>query len=219
MSINRIYKRLLNENKKFITSKDLISFSREFYYDYYNVIRYLLNCNYLLKIFKGIFYVKSEEEIKQNKTKYSLLELVGKALELKGIKNWYFGLYTALILNGVMVKDEKKELYVMSDEIFRAKPINILNHVFKFIKLNYNLTTFGIIDNIIRYSDLEKTILDFIYLAKNKSVADQIIINNMRGYMSTVSEERILHHAQFYPKSNLNIIKKLIEKECVKSIN
>jgi hypothetical protein len=49
-----------------------------------------------VRIFRGIFYIKSAEEIDMRRDRYNHLELVAKGLELKGVKDWYFGLYTAL---------------------------------------------------------------------------------------------------------------------------
>lgn len=211
--MNRIYEQIRAEDKEFVTSEDLKNYSRKYFYDYYNVIRYFTSRKYLLKIFKGIFYVRSNEEVQENKTKYSLLELVGKGLKLKGIKNWYYGLYTAFILNRVISKEEKKDIYVISDVLFRAGPMDILNHKFKFIKLKYALTNFGIIEDVIRYSDIEKTLLDFIYIAKYKSVADRKIVIEMKDYFENASAKKLLEYANYYPKSNRRIIKKIIDLE------
>lgn len=63
--------------------------------NYKIAIRHLVSRGYLIRIFKGIFYIKYLDEVKLDKSKYSNLELVAKGLELKGVKKWYFGLYTA----------------------------------------------------------------------------------------------------------------------------
>ncbi len=208
--MNKIYQKIREDKKEFITSEYLTSISHIFFYDTYNVIRYLTSRNYLLKIFKGIFYVKSEEEVEQHTTKYSLLELVGRGLELKGITNWYYGLYTALILNEVISKEVTKDIYIVSDTLFRTKPLEILNYKFKFIKLKYNLTNFGVIEDVIKYSNIEKTLLDFIYIAKYKSVADQKIIIEVRDYVETASPKKLQEYAMHYPMSNRNIVTQLI---------
>ena len=209
--MNKIYEKIKEENKEFVTSDDIKSYSHRFYYDYYNVIKYLTSRKLVVKIFKGIFYVKGDEEVEQNKTKYSLLELVGKALELKGIKNWYYGLYTALVLNGVISKEQKKDIYVVSDNLFRTKPLKILNYNFKFVKLKFYLTTFGIIEDVINYSDIEKTILDFVYIAKYKSVADRKIVIELRDYIEMASEKKLLEYAHHYPQSNQIIVDQIID--------
>jgi len=54
--------------------------------------------------------------------------------------------------------------YITSANLYRSKLINIDNHRFRFIKIKPELLKFGIIENGFRYSDVEKTILDFLYL-------------------------------------------------------
>ena len=68
---------------------------------YDNVVKYFGEQEYFVRIFRGIFYVKSPEEIKLGRSRYNRLELVAKGLEIKGVKNWYFGLHTALKINGM----------------------------------------------------------------------------------------------------------------------
>jgi len=111
--------------------------------------------DYVIRIFKGIFYVKSLDEIKYGPLKYSLLELISKGLELKDVKNWYLGLYTASKLNNATHEYFTID-YVISDGLYRNKPITINNRKFKFHKLKPSLLKFGIIENKCRYSDLEK---------------------------------------------------------------
>lgn len=74
-------------------------------------------------------------------TKYNHYELVSKGLELKGVKNWYFGLYTALKFN-LATHESFTITYVITNKLYRNKPISIDNHKFKFIKLKPELLTF-----------------------------------------------------------------------------
>ncbi|TFF85062.1 MAG: hypothetical protein EU518_01770 [Promethearchaeota archaeon] len=212
MSMQKIITQLHNDNKEFTTSEELKEYSRQLYYNYNNVISYLLKQGYLLRIFKGIYYVKSNEEIQTNKLKYSLLELVGKGLELRGISNWYYGLYTALKLNNYPVEEERDLFFIMSDRLFKTKPVEIAGHSFKFIKLKYSLFDFGTINQKVKYSNLEKTVLDFIYLWKYNGIHDQKIIVDIQEFMEGVEGERILKYAQYYPKSNLRILQEALNK-------
>ena len=155
-------KKLWVEKRKFVKSEELESLCKELKKDYKDVVRYLLARKYLIRIFRGIFYVKSIEEIEWGKINLSPPDLVANGLKLKGIKDWYFGLYTALRLNNLTHEYFSVD-YVINDKIFRAREINIAGYKFKFIKIKPSLI-FGITerDNI-RFSDVEKTILDFIY--------------------------------------------------------
>jgi predicted transcriptional regulator of viral defense system len=163
MTTKLLLKKLYLSGKEFVTGEEIKNFCRTMNLDYKNTVNYLLRRGYLLRIFRGIFYLKSLDEIKFGKSKYNHLELVSKGLELKKVKNWYFALYTALKLNNLTHEHFAVD-YVVSDKIFRQKSIEIAGYKFKFIKLKPDLFKFGIIKNSIRYSDPEKTILDFIYV-------------------------------------------------------
>ncbi|MBD3194495.1 MAG: hypothetical protein GF317_05525 [Candidatus Lokiarchaeota archaeon] len=210
MSMNRVLEYLRRDDKEFTTSEEIKEYSRELYYNYQNVIRYLMSQGMLLKIFKGIYYVKNDEELESKKLKYSLLELVGKGLELKGINNWYYGLFTALRLNGVPSEHEKDVFYIMSDRLFRSKPIKIGGRSFKFIKLKYSLFNFGVENNKVRFSDFEKTVMDFIYLWKYNGIHRQKIIVDISDFVEKVDEKRIRRYAKYYPKSNMTILQEAL---------
>lgn len=209
--MRRIISELHDNNKEFTTSEEIKKYSQKLYYNYNNVISYLIKQGYLLKIFKGIYYVKSSEEIEKNKLKYSLLELVGKGLELKGISNWYYGLYTALKLNQYPIEEEKDLFFIMSDRLFKTKPVKIAGRSFKFIKLKYSLFDFGIIDQKVKFSNLEKTVLDFIYLWKYNGVHGKKIIVDIQEFMNKVDGERALKYAQYYPRSNRQILEEAMK--------
>jgi len=158
-----ILKKIHFDGREFITSTEIKSYCNSLNLDYENIIRYLIRRKYFIRIFKGIFYARDWEEIKNKSIKYSHFELVSKGLELKGVKYWYFGLYTALKLNNATHEYFTID-YVITDSLYRNKPITINNRKFKFHKLKPSLLKVGIIESKFRYSDLEKTILDFIYL-------------------------------------------------------
>ncbi|HXG07947.1 MAG TPA: hypothetical protein VNI77_11560 [Nitrososphaera sp.] len=62
---------------------------------------------------------------------------------MKGIGNWYFGLHTALKLNN-MTHEHFAAEDVISDLLFRAKPLNISGSKFKFTQLSPRPMSFGI---------------------------------------------------------------------------
>ncbi len=157
------------------------------------------------------FYVKRWEEIKYEYIKYSHFELVSKGLELKSVRNWYFGLYTALKLNHATHEYYTID-YVISNKLYRNKPITINNSKYKFHKLKPSLLKFGIIENKFRYSDLEKTILDFIYLWIYNSTPKNKILMNISDYAKTLSESKVRDYVRWYPKSVKGIIKEIMEK-------
>lgn len=167
--ISLLVRKLHMANKKFVTRAELEAFCRELKIGYPMAIGYLARHKYLVRILRGIFYIKSIEERKLGKINISYLEAIKEALRLKGVNNWYFGLETALKLNNLTHEYFTVDT-VISDTIFRAKPINIMGHKVVFIKLKPSLLEFGIKKDAIPCSDIEKTMLDFVYLRRRGRV-------------------------------------------------
>ncbi len=209
MTMNPVLKKLHLNKEEFVRSQEVKDHCREFKLDYENTIRNLTARGYLVRIFKGIFYVRSFDEVKMGKMKYSHLELVSRGMELKGVSNWYFGLSTALKLNNVSHEHFTVD-YVISDTIFRNKPINIADYRFRFVKLKSTLCNFGIIQEKYRYSDLEKTILDMIYLSRYSSVPKEKIAIEIEDYYEGVSRKKIKRYAAKYPKTVQTILGEVI---------
>lgn len=214
MRLSILIDKLRLEKKEFVTSEEVKEYCKTLKLDYDLVVRYSIWRKYLVRIFRGVFYVKSLEEFKTGKSKYNHLELVAKGLELKGVKNWYFGLHTALKLNN-MTHEYFTIDEVISDSLFRAKPVGIVGYKFKFVKIIPSLFDFGIFeggDNIpIRYSDPEKTILDFIYLSKNKGRSPELVAMDLKDWAENISERKLLMYAKKYPKTVANIARLVLK--------
>jgi predicted transcriptional regulator of viral defense system len=200
-----LLKKLRMGEKDFVISAELKRYCKSMGLSYETSIKYFVYRGYLTRIFKGIFYVKSLDEVKMGKSKYSHLELVAKGLELKGVKNWYFGLYTALKLNN-MTHEHFAVEYVVNDKLFRPKPMNIAGYKYKFIKLASRLLKFGITENKLRYSDAEKTILDFIYTWRYNGVPKEKITLDVSEWTKNLSGEKIRKYAINYPKTVQEIV-------------
>jgi len=190
------------DKKEVVTAEELRKYCRAFKLDYATVVSYFVKRKYFVRIFRGIFYVKSLEEAKLARTKYSHLDLVAKGLELKKVKRWYFGLHTALKLN-TMTHEHFAIEDVVNDKLFRANPFTIAGYKFKFIKVAPMLLEFGIRkgEDGIRYSDPEKTILDFIYLWRYHGIPPERIRADIAGWAKGVSKEKLRAYAKKYPKT------------------
>lgn len=198
------------ENKEFVTVKELKEYCKGLKLKHESVIHYLLKRKHMLRIFKGIYYIKSLEEFKLGKTKYNHLELVAKGLELKGVKNWYFGLHTALKHNN-MTHEYFTIDEVISDSIFRANPVNIVGYKFKFIKLAPPLIKFGIKSKgLLRYSDPEKTILDFVYLSLQEGTPSNKISMDVGDWAKDISENKLNKYVIKYPKTVAKTVEMMI---------
>lgn len=207
-----LLRKLRLDKKSFITDNYLKEYCKIFELDYTYITNYYLRKGVFLRIFRGVFYVKSAEEIEMRHTNYNHLELVSRGLEMKGVMNWYFGLYTALKLNE-MTHEYFTSEDVISGTIFRMNPVTIADHKFRFTKLSPKLTSFGINrkktaikSTYMRYSDPEKTILDFIYLWRYEGLLPSRIKMQIRDWSIDLNSSKLEKYAQNYPKTVRNIV-------------
>ena len=202
MKTNILLRKLRIENREFVTSKDLRAYCKSLKLDYDIAIRHLVPRGYLVRILRGIFYVKSLEELELARPKYTHLELVAKGLELKNVKRWYFGLHTALKLNNMTHETFAVE-DVVNDKLFRANPFTIAGYKFKFSRLSPSLLGFAIrkAANGVRYSDPEKTILDFIYIWRYNGIPKEKITTDVSGWAKGASKEKLRSYVKKYPKT------------------
>jgi predicted transcriptional regulator of viral defense system len=205
-----LLKKLRMDNKEFVASTELRNYCKQMKLDYKSAIGHFVSRGHLTRIFKGIFYVKSLDEVKLGKARYNHLELVAKGLELKGVKNWYFGLYTALKLNN-MTHEHFAIDYVVNDRIFRAKPMKIAGYRFKFMKLKPSLFKFGLIENELTYSDPEKTILDFVYVWKYNGVPRERIAADISEWTTSLSKVRVNEYVKGYPKTVQEVVSEVMD--------
>jgi len=156
--MNKIDTILREAKGKILTRKDFDGLANKYDFDKDTLRKVMLNKGYLVTIFRGVYYLKSHEEKKFNSLKYSPYELLSLGLEKKNVK-WYFGLNTALKFLG------------LTHEVF---PVNIvINNKFSFLFVKLKPSLFFEIketktnNNIpLYFSNLEKTLLDLIYLKK-----------------------------------------------------
>ncbi len=201
MKVSILLEKLWIDKKEFVTAADLKLYCKTMKLDYTTTVKNFVHRGHLVRIFRGIFYVRSPEGLMLGRAKYNHLELVAKGLELKGVKNWYFGLHTALKRNN-MTHEYFTIDEVISDSLFRANPINIAGYKFRFIKLSPPLIKFGVREEeIIRYSDPEKTILDFIYLSRHEGMTFEKIAMDVGDWIKDISEKKLRKYAMNYPKT------------------
>ena len=208
--MNRVLDKIWQEDKELITLEELKSYCKELYFNYRIISNYLISRKFLLKILDDIYYVKSAKEITQNRLEVQGSELVGKALEFKNIDNWYFGLYTALRLNGIEFAHQDKYCYVVNNRILINKPLKIFGKKYRFLRFQDRLFNFGIINGKIKYSDSEKTILDLLYLWGFTQKTENSIIIELYKLLDGSSKEKLVQYSEFYPKSTANILKKAL---------
>lgn len=204
-----ILRKMYMEGRDFVTSSDIEKYCTSMKLNYDSIIRYLLSRKYLIRIFRGIFYLRTAEEMSLGRDKYSYLELVAKGLEIKGVKKWYFALSTALKFNN-MTHEHFVTDYVINDKMYNAKPVHIAGHEFRFLKPKPMLLGFGVVGDKIRYSDPEKTLLDLVYFRRYNGVPEEKIIMDISEYSKNVSRKKLAEYAKKYPKSVRMIADKVV---------
>lgn len=194
---------------KFITSGKIKEYCSSLKVEYLDAVKYLIRHNYLYIIMRGIFYNPSLGERKYNSLGINYLEAIAKALEIKGVKNWYFGLETAMKLNNVTHEFFAVD-YVVNDTVFRAKTINIFGHRIRFVKLKKELFSFGINKKKLPFSDIEKTVLDIIYLSKYDGLSDDEIKSKIIGIAKNCLRHKLLKYSKKYNKSIHKFVKGML---------
>jgi predicted transcriptional regulator of viral defense system len=162
-----------------------------------NTINYMISYKYFVRILRGLYYVKTLEEFRFKKSVdiYAVLPPAMKALKV----NWYFGLHTALRLNG-LTHEYFDTISVMNDSIFRPKEIRVADEKVKFVKLKRSLFGFGTVskDHIV-FSDVEKTLLDFVYVSRYRSIPEGRIVSIVEEYGKNAKPEKMRAYLKFYP--------------------
>jgi predicted transcriptional regulator of viral defense system len=161
------------------------------------IINYMTAYGYLIRIVKGIYYVKTSDEFSSKKA-VDVHKVISLGLDELGV-SWYFGLNTALRMNGA-THEYSDTVFVLNDRIYRNKEVRITKARVKFIKISPKLVGFGVVaENGVRYSDLEKTLLDMIYLSKYRSVPEGKIALTVEEYAKGADHEKVRDYVKAYP--------------------
>lgn len=209
MSYAILVRRLWLEEGRYITASALKERCKPLGLSYEGALAYLFRNKYVLRILRGFFYIPSVEERRLKTLGPNPYEAIAKAMDHKKVKNWYFGLETAIKWNNITHEHFTVD-YVISDALFRAKPILILGRKVKFVKLKKDLFNFGIkrMKNI-PYSDLEKTILDLIHIRKYSSRSDKAIRDELIEWVETASKNKLNKYAKHYSRSVRKVVEEL----------
>ena len=206
MTYALLVKKMYLDERKIITNETIKDYCKKLHLNYYSAICYLIRRKYVHRILKGIFYLPSIEERKSKRININYLDALAEALKIKKVSNWYFGLETALKFNNLTHEFFTTD-FIINDTIFRAKPIMVLGHKVKFIKLKRNLFTFGIIHAKWNFSEPEKTILDVIYLSKYAGLTEEEAKTKVADMIKSCSIEKLKRYAKNYNKTTEQCIK------------
>ncbi len=161
---------------------------------------YLLKRGYLIKGISGIYYVKTPGERLIGTA--STFKIVSTVME-KLTENWYFGLYTALRLNG-LTQEYYSTIYVINSKLTRSRPVKINGTPVMFVRMKEPLFKLGIerVGGLeLKTSDPEKTLLDFLYLSRYGTVSRETAERVFRTYLPQTDRRKLLSYVQVYPLS------------------
>ena len=199
MKASLVWERFIVDDRRMVTSGDIRELSEEMSRDPDQVIDYLQQNGYIVRILRGIFYVKSIEERERKVYERSLYEIVAMALEKKGVRRWYYGLETALKLN-LMTHEYFMVDYVLTDSYRTTKTIRIMDSAFRFIKRGDRHFGRGIVrKGMIRFSDPERTVLDLAYREYLNRKEAPVYLSSIEEYGDAVDKGRMRDLVEDYP--------------------
>jgi predicted transcriptional regulator of viral defense system len=203
--MKKLTKYILSEfGGKVVKREEIEAICKKFKADAERTINFMISYGYLVRILRGLYYVKTLEEFKLKRS-LDTLRIISLGMEKLEIE-WYFGLHTALKLNGI-THEYSAVIYVLNNTIYRPKAININGEDVKFIKLKNELFGFGIIEkNGIKFSDLEKTLLDMTYISRYRSVPEERVLSMIEEYGKRIRKRKIAEYLKFYPKSVRRVV-------------
>ncbi|MEM2913179.1 MAG: hypothetical protein QXR06_02415 [Candidatus Bathyarchaeia archaeon] len=195
---------LSNFGGKVAVREEINEVCSRFGVDSARAVNYMISYGFFVRILRGLYYVKSLEEFKLKRA-VDIYKVISLGMEKLKI-GWYFGLYTGLRLNG-LTHEFFDTIFVLNSDLFRPKDIRIEGVKVKFIKLKRDLFGFGIIErNGIKFSDPEKTILDFIYVFRYRGIAEEKIILIIEDYAENLERSKLKAYLNFYPKTVSRVV-------------
>ena len=199
-SATTIWEALARNRREIVTSEEVAALASRLGRRPEHAIRHLRRAGCLLPLFKGYYYVRTAEELRLRNPRYNPLELFALAADRKGIGTWYYGLHTALRLNGMTHEDRRTET-VISDSFYRIHGVSIAGRRFIIHKWRPGLATFGLVaKGPYRHSDPEKTVLDFAYWDHCRARKGKPMTRTWMEYMPSVRSEKIRRYLRHYPE-------------------
>jgi hypothetical protein len=189
----------VREGRKVLTSGDLADMARRIGARPAHALRHLRREGYLVPLFRGFYYVRTPEEVRLGTERYDPLELFALAARAKGIGEWYFGLTTALRLNGFTHEDRREET-VVSRAFYRIHGVPIGSRRFVVHKWDKELFGFGL-ERRTTYlvSDPEKTVLDLAYLDFWRAKKGHPATRAWTEHLASVNSRTVRRYLTHYP--------------------
>jgi predicted transcriptional regulator of viral defense system len=196
MKAPAIWRKVLFDGKKVVTSKEIMELAGRLGKGRERSLSYLQEHGYIVRIARGVYYVRSADERERGFFDWSVYEMVAAAMGARKIRRWYFGLETALKLNG-MTHEYFAVDSVVTDSAWTSKPVGVLGARFHFFKWGVSHFGFGLVrKGGLIYSDPEKTVLDLAYRAHRRKGTPMAIIGEYIGRLDRV---KLSNYLKRYP--------------------
>jgi len=91
-----------------------------------------------------------------------------------------------------------------------VKPIGIAGYRFRFVKLVPKLVGFCVKTGGVRYSDPEKTVLDFVYIWRYNGVPKEKILLDLGEWLGMLSKNILYKYSENYPKTVRGIVAAIV---------
>jgi hypothetical protein len=189
----------VREGREVLTSTELVEMARRIGARPTHALRHLRRGGYLVPLFRGFYYVRTPEELRLRTERHDPLELFSVAARAKGIGEWYFGLTTALRLNGLTHEDRREET-VVSRAFYRIHGVPIGRRRFVIHKWGKELFDFGL-ERRRTYlvSDPEKTLLDLAYLDFWRAKKGHPAMRAWTEHLASVNSRKVRRYLVHYP--------------------
>ena len=201
-----IWETLTRSRREIVTSGEVAALARRLGRRPDHALRHLRRTGYLLPLFRGYYYVRGPEELRLGDARHNPLELFAMAADRKGIGAWYYSLYTALRLNG-MTHEERRDETVISDSFYRIRGVTIGGKRFVVHKWRPELVSFGLATRgHYRYSDAEKTVLDFAYWDHWRASKGRPMTRVWAEHAASVDKSKLGRYLRHYPPAVSNLV-------------
>ncbi|MFH1247160.1 MAG: hypothetical protein V1644_02150 [Candidatus Micrarchaeota archaeon] len=207
----KVHFALISRGLRCVSSSEIADVCSYFHFSPSNVRATLVRKGALVPLlFKGIFYVRSPEELLLKSLPSDPLLLASLACNKHLGKNWYFGLHTALKFNDLAGVQAPVKSFIITNRQLAPGKRKVGAMEFVFSQIKHRSFDAGLVEkNGFRYSSPVRTSLDFLYFGIKKRdlsyatlVLDAVLDKNRKKFV-TLSGKLL----GFYPvKKRMRVI-------------
>lgn len=194
-----VWHALVGDGLEVARTTDVAALARRIRKDPADVATALVRSRRLIPLFKGYYYVRRPEDMGLLPPRHNALELFALGARAKGIGPWYFGLETALRLNGMTHEDGGVD-FVVNARLFRPSAVKVGLRRFVILRWKPEMLAFGgLRDGLLRWSNPEKTLLDLAFHETNRAARGAPRAGLWTEYVGSVDTRKARAYLRHYP--------------------